>query len=557
MKSMKKVTALLLVTVMMLALGTTAFAASSVGATGTITVENPISGATYTAYKIFDVTYDDNDDTKPLASGDVVDHYSYTIESTSPWFNTVKTYAGGTAGANGVYTGNGLTLTPAVNTASPVVYVATVESSFSAADFAEDLKTALTSVTDSNAVTLTANGDTVSASNLALGYWFVSTTSGSLCNLTTTNPYQTIYDKNQELTLTKTVDDADLTVEVGQTLTYTITADLPKDVTGYTAYHYNIYDLMTAGLSFRCIESISIGGVAQTVPSAIPGITYTHGGIDATNANMNGFDIDINLSTKDSDGNLVYASALGKTLVITYRAIVDEDAIEREKETNVATLEYSDNPNDASSTMSVEARINVYTLNIAVEKIGAESTTDNKVTLQNAKFVLYKLDSNNVKQYYLYGTRDGFDDVQWVALPNGTSDVTSALANDAGFCTVRTTNAQGVLDDNFEGLDAGTYYLEEIKAPAGYNLPADPFTVVITKNVDSTTKAVSFTATVDSASANVTSVNTVETVIANQSGTILPSTGGFGTTMLIVIGSILFMATAIVLVTKKRMYNEG
>ena len=553
MKSMKKLMALLLALTLMLALGTTAFAASSDGATGTITVLNPIEGETYTAYKIFDVTYDDNNDTIPLTSGDAEDHYAYTIDSDSPWFATVAAYAGGAADTDGVYSDNGLTLTPAVNTASPIKYVVTADDTFSAADFAEELKDVLTGITDEDAVELA--GDPPTATGLDLGYWFVSSTNGSLCNLTTTNPSQNIYDKNQPLDIDKTVDDEDNTVEVGQVLTYTLTADLPKDVTGYEEFHFVIGDTMTEGLTYRCIDSITIGGVAQTVPAAIPGITYKHGGIDATDADMNGFSIDIDFATKNTDGNLVYASALGKTVVITYRAIVNENAIERGVETNTATLKYSNDPNDSSSYKEVpDVTVDVYTLNIAVNKVSPDDEP-----LADAKFVLYK-EVEGVKHYYLYGERDGFDDVQWVALPSGIADVESALKADTGFCTVRTSDSNGVLDDDFEGLDAGTYYLEEIKAPAGFNLPADPFIVVITKNVDATTKEVTFTATVDGidVSDGMTSASlTVNAEIENQSGTILPSTGGFGTTMLIVLGSVLFMATAIVLVTKKRMYNEG
>ena len=141
MKSMKKLMALLLVVVLTLALGTTAFAASSDEANGTITVLNPIEGETYTAYKIFDVTYDDNNDTIPLTQGDAEDHYAYTIDSNSPWFATVAAYAGGTADTDGVYSDNGLTLTPAANTVTPIKYVVTADDTFSAAGCHSDTGT--------------------------------------------------------------------------------------------------------------------------------------------------------------------------------------------------------------------------------------------------------------------------------------------------------------------------------------------------------------------------------------------------------------------------------
>ena len=85
MKHARKLATLLLALVMVLSLATTAFAAG----TGSITVDNPITGQTYTAYKIFDVTYSGN-------------NYSYTIDSRNAWFSTVQAYA---------TEANGLTLT--------------------------------------------------------------------------------------------------------------------------------------------------------------------------------------------------------------------------------------------------------------------------------------------------------------------------------------------------------------------------------------------------------------------------------------------------------------
>ena len=89
MKTAKKFASLLLVMVMVFAMATTAFAAED---KGTIIVDNPVANQTYTAYKIFDVTYDSTRT-----------NYSYTIKTTSEWYSTVKAYA--------ETEGNGLTLT--------------------------------------------------------------------------------------------------------------------------------------------------------------------------------------------------------------------------------------------------------------------------------------------------------------------------------------------------------------------------------------------------------------------------------------------------------------
>lgn len=152
MKHARKLASLLLALVMVFALATTAFAA---GEKGTITVDNPIEGQTYTAYKIFDVVYDTEG------------HYSYTIDSGSAWFTTVKTYA--------EEENNGLKLTQ-VN--GSTTYNVTTTTAFSAPGFAAALKAAVAGKTGT---TLTAKADgTVSVSNLPLGYYFVTSTSGAL-----------------------------------------------------------------------------------------------------------------------------------------------------------------------------------------------------------------------------------------------------------------------------------------------------------------------------------------------------------------------------------------
>lgn len=529
----KKYLSIILSIAMIFVLGSTAaFAAGSDGQIGSIMIANPQDGETYTAYKIFDVTYDDNG------------HYSYTIKGDSPWYNTVNAYANNTS--------NGITLTAVAGTAAPVVYVVTAtENAFSAPGFAQVLKAALYNTTspvvDSNAVTLT-NG---SATGLALGYWFVSTTSGSLCNLTTTNPSQTIYDKNAKPTIDKTVDDEDLTVYVGQDLTYTLTVTTPATVEGYSRYTYEVGDTMDEGLNFLAIESVKIGNDTLNLDDLDDIFTYLHSGINATadaGTPSNGFKLSADLAEKDENEDLIYAAYLGKKIEIKYQAVVTEHAVTADKETNTAYLTYSKNPYDYTDTDKIEKKIDVYSANIDIEKVDANKTA---TKLSDAKFVLYKMDGNT-KKYYKYNVvSEGNDSVEWKALPAGSADVSAALKADSTFCTVRTTGTDGKIDDIFAGLDAGTYYLEEIAAPAGYNLPKDAFTVVITKN---NTDPVTITATIDKGTITVEQTDMkAKATITNGSGSILPSTGGIGTTIFYVLGIILVLGAAILLITRKRM----
>ena len=97
-----------------------------------------------------------------------------------------------------------------------------------------------------------------------------------------------------------------------------------------------------------------------------------------------------------------------------------------------------------------------------------------------------------------------------------------------------------------EGLDADTYYLEETKAPDGYNKLAGPVKVEISHTVSDEGAHMSHTLKQDT-----TVVNKVE--IENKSGTELPSTGGIGTTIFYVLGSILVIGAVVLLIAKKRM----
>lgn len=90
----------------------------------------------------------------------------------------------------------------------------------------------------------------------------------------------------------------------------------------------------------------------------------------------------------------------------------------------------------------------------------------------------------------------------------------------------------------FGGLADGTYYLEEIKAPAGYNQLTDPVEV----KVEGGTAEVNLTVTAK---------------VENSAGTLLPSTGGMGTTVFYVLGFVLVMGAVVLLVTKKRMSNAN
>ena len=495
MKHARKLASLLLALVMVFALATTAFAADN----GTITVDNPIAGQTYTAYKIFDVVYDTN------AEGAAGTHYSYTISGTSEWFSVVATKNDDNTVTSKI---TGLTFEKAY---SEDTYVVIQGNGFSAPDFAKALKSAVTGKTGT---TLTAQGNTVTASSLPLGYYFVNSTSGALANLTTTNPSVTIHDKN-DMPFDK-VDDK-VSVDVGQTVNYTITGKVP-DYTGFTTYTYLITDTMSEGLTFKKDVKVTVG--STNVTSACT-ITYNVDG------NANKFTVSIPVKSYN----------IGAEIKVTYSAVVNENAVAKIGK-NSATLTYSNDPADSTKTTTPADEETVYSSKIVIDKY----ETNNKNTkLAGAKFVLYKRgegiatkptsgDYDTVtndstatyypREYYKYtaATETEGAKVDWDA---DKDHATSKITDDSGATS-------------FNGLANGTYYLLETEAPAGYNLLTEPVTVTV--NGGTTETALSVTAEV-----------------ANNTGALLPSTGGMGTTIFYVLGSILAVGAIVLLVTKKRM----
>lgn len=477
MKALKKFMALTLTVLLVLSLSVAALAA---GETGSITVDNPQADQTYTAYKIFDVSYN----TDKTA-------YSYTIEETSQWFDTVKAYA--------ATEGSGLTLTKASGTDN--TYVVTTTDAFSAPKFAAALKDVVAGKTG---IPLAAgeNG-TVSIDGLDLGYYFVASASGALCNLTTTNPNVTIHDKN-DIPFDKK-DDKE-SVDVGETVTYTITGKVP-DYTGFTSYTYLITDEMSAGLTFSGASSVTVtvGGVDETSDCSIA--------VDTSNSNK----FTVSIPVKDY--------TIGAEIKVTYTAVVNEKAVAK-VENNKATLTYSNDPTTSTTTTTTPVEETVYSAKIVIDKYAAntEKPDNHDKKLKDAQFVLYKLhEDGKTKLYYKWNNTD--KKVEWDA------DKTKA--------TVETTNGDGAA--SFDGLADGTYYLEEIAAPAGYNLLKDSVEVKVNG-----AKAVA-------AENPDISVLVEKKGIANQTGAVLPSTGGIGTTIFYVLGGLLVVGAAVLLVTKKRM----
>ncbi len=374
MKTMKKLTCVMVALVLMLALCVTAFAAG----TGSITVDNPKGGVTYTAYKIFDVVYD---------TGKTA--FSYTIAGSSPWYSVVDAYA--------KTTDSHLTLAKA---ASEDTYIVTTTAGFSAAKFSAALKAA---VEGKVGIPLTVAGGKATASGLDLGYYLVVGANEALANLTTTNPSVTIHDKN-DVPFDK-VDDKE-SVEVGEVVNYTITGKVP-DTTGFTKYIYSITDKMSEGLTFNKDVTVEVGGVP--LASDKYELSYTESGVDFL------------LTIKVMD----IQDKVTKPIVVKYTATVNEKAIAKISE-NDAKLVYSNDPTNSKNHGELTDKEKVYSSKIVIDKYDA-NVADKSKKLEGAKFVLknsdgkfYKFDTSANKVVWVDTRKDA--DV-FVTTVNGEAEV--------------------------------------------------------------------------------------------------------------------------------------
>ena len=409
MKTMRKMIGLLLILVLTVSVSSTAFAVGS----GSITVENPKSGESYQAYLIFDVMY--NEDKSA---------YSYTIASDSQWLTVVQSYAGVTL-SDEVTDGEGNSF-----------YIITKNDTFSAAAFSKTLQSALEGKTGINLTT--ANGK-ATVTGLDLGYYFVSGTNGALCNLTTTQPNATIFDKN-DVPFEKTADD--VSVEVGQEVHFELLSKVP-DTTGFDTYAYEITDTMSAGLSFSKDVQVYVNSVLQT-----DNVTISNAE-DGT-----GFSLILDV--------MQLQDQTGKQIKVTYSAVVNESAVSVIQE-NDAQLKYSSDPTDDSKFAVITDAEKLYTAKIVIDKFETENE-DKK--LANAQFVLMNSDG----AFYTYDEET--ETVGW-----------AAAQQDA---TVMTTDQNG--SAVFLGLEDGVYTLKEIKAPAGYNLLTDTIDITVAGSISDETQ---------------------------------------------------------------------
>lgn len=434
-----------------------------------------------------------------------------------------------------------------------------------------------------------AKGDSyVTISNLTDGYYVIEDTAAktpvsALMLQTVNNPNETVTIKADEPTVDKKIVDnaqgANPTTAnnaaIGDTVYFQVTSKVP-DMTGYTKYFFVMNDTLSKGLEFGAIDSIVVG--EKTLKA---NTDYTL----ETNKDNNNGTTSIEIVFK----NFIQYTK-GADITITYHATVDEDAeIGTAGNDNTVKLQYSNNPNVTPSgeldnpdkpksddptgdtpekkTQTFVTGIELIKVNPAGERLtGAtfEITGEklNKVLVEQDTFT----EAADGKYWLLkdgsYTTTEPVTDENAVGYNAGKyadtvkkytkSKVQEVKATKENVKAEATVGADGVL--RFNGLAAGEYTINEIKAPDGYNLLASPIQLKIEWTAPTDTAKCTWTYTWKQGNDNLTPVENAENTvqIVNNTGSQLPSTGGIGTTIFYVGGAILIIGAIAALIIKRR-----
>lgn len=524
MKKMKKVMALLLSLVMVLAMSIATFAGegSAVSSTTyTITIKNAETGHTYEAYQIFAGT---------LSEG---------VLSDISWGDGVSVFEYGNT-----------------NVAKDIAKTLT---DANAADFASVAGGKLTAITSGKY----SNGK---ITDLTAGYYLVKD-KGPVSGHSSYTSYLLKVAGNVEVTPktgvptvekkvkenVKTVNENGTETDsnipsyqipakyndvadynIGDKVPFQLVGTMPSNIDKYEHYYYEFADTLSNGLTYNGDAVVKIDG------NSIDGSKVT--------VKINGN------SLKVIFNDIKEVAAVTKDSIVTvdYTATLNSDAvIGLDGNPNEVKLIFSNNPNmtgdgtgkpDDTGETPID-KVIVFTYELDVEKVDGTNTA---TKLKDAEFVLKRKVGENT-EYAVVNNKERLE--KWVA---SIDDATKLV-----------TGADGLV--KVAGLDDGTYYLEETKAPSQYNkLSKDVEIVISTKTKNNQIWTGTASDALTKIEVTVTDVKTVKTdgnvksgsvkvTVENYKGSELPSTGGMGTTIFYVVGSILVLGAAILLITKKRM----
>lgn len=330
---------------------------------------------------------------------------------------------------------------------------------------------------------------------------------------------------------------------IGDTITYQLTSKVP-DMTGYNSYTFKFSDTLSKGLDLKEVLSVKVGNTTLTAKST------------GANTYALAYDEDTRtLTVTLNDFYNSYKNHTGETITVVYTATLNKDAvIGMNPNTNKAVVEYSNDPKSEGTGTSEPSIVDVHTFNFTIFKYYLKNET--KTALANAEFELYKANTEG-------NAADTDAKINIVDERNGVyRQATADEAKVTGF-----TSAKIVSDDDgkvlVKGLEAGTYYLRETKAPDGYNKLISDIKVEIKPVYDETTGKLTsysvdytYNGTTTTGTAITNKTDSPEVAVENKTGAQLPSTGSKGALMVTLAGIVLFGAlTASKAFGKKKANN--
>ncbi|WP_295091391.1 isopeptide-forming domain-containing fimbrial protein [Ruminococcus sp.] len=417
----------------------------------------------------------------------------------------------------------------------------------------------------------------------------------------------TITTKEDLPTLTKVITSSNQnaagtanTASIGDIVEYRLQSVVP-DMEGYTKYFFVVNDTMEDGLTFNA-SSVSISIKDHTTGDTIKDLDLDTDYEVQTGASADGYTFQIVFKNFIQYNSATY---IDNDIFIDYNATVNNSATAggelADANTNTANLTYSNNPNIVSEGKSVsepdepkpptpddpdtpgdqsepgdpvgdtpDQTTYTYLTELVIEKVDA---SDDSIKLPNAKFELTGTSLNSVLHESGLYVKDDSASPAYYLLENGTytdtaPDSTSPLS--AGYASAQKyaytvsasltgtevavnafgTSASGTGRLTFGKLGEGKYTIKETAAPSGYNSLSTPITITITATPTTLGCTWSYQKDTDAAAAS----NVIQ--IQNASGATLPSTGGIGTKLFYIIGSMLVAGSIVLLVTKKRMGSK-
>ena len=522
MKKMKKLLSLVLSVAMIVAMGVTVFADEA--PTYTLTIDNEKSGHTYEAYQVF--------------AGDL----SKNTLSNVQWGTGVN----GEALLTELKTNDNLKsdFENCTDAKSVAEKLATFENKFTKLDAFAKIVAKHINKTATGTSNYNKSAKNYTISGLAAGYYFVkdaTTVSGTDAQtkfIVQLLGNKEVIPKSSVPTVEKKVKETNDTTgsvtnwqdaadyDIGDNVPFQLTGTMPSTLADYSTYSYTFTDTLSAGLTRNDDVKVYLVNKEQDRREITNSFTISN-----VDNEKNTFTVSC------TNVNGIEGVTAASKIVVEYTARLNEKAVIGDTgNPNKVDLTFSNNPNGDGTGKTPEDQVIVFTYKLVANKVDKDGQA-----LEGAGFTLYKFDKK-ANEYVAVGEEN-----------KGTDE-----------------NPQTTFE--FNRLDAGKYKLVETTVPAGYNKADDiEFTVEATYEAtldengvksteaptltgliikDATEKKISegegavFTVNLTSGSAS--------TDVVNVSGSILPSTGGIGTTIFYVIGGILMIGAGVLLVSKKR-----